>query len=473
MEDNLQQQLQLSITANNTHTLLSIKPPAGNARTPVDLCCVVDVSGSMASEATLKSITGDVESYSLSVLDVVKHSVKTIIHNLQDNDRLSIVTFETRGKVIFSLTTMDDKGRKKALDEVEKLVTGGGTNMWEGLELGLDEMVKQAAIKEKNTALLLLTDGMPDSNPQGYLNLLRGYKEKKTFACSIHTFGFGYSLDSVLLNDIAVEGNGSYAFIPDSSLVGTVFVNALTNLLTTCATNVTLTLEPINGAVIPTNGILGGHRVTTTPQGQHVISLGAVKFDQSTDVVTLLTLPKEAKPYLRATLAYTNLNTKCPGNVVVEGVHQGDDKNIQVQKFRLLFVDCLRNVMPKAKEGKSTDTLKYVNDLVKEIETSSVKDDPFLLDLLKDLQGQTTEALENVDAFKRWGQHFLPSLLCAHLNQQCNNFKDFGVQHYAKELFTRIRDEIDDTFLKIPPPVPTKKNAAPVNMAVYYNAGGG
>jgi len=179
MEDNLQQQLQLSITANNTHTLLSIKPPAGNARTPVDLCCVVDVSGSMASEATLKSITGDVESYSLSVLDVVKHSVKTIIHNLQDNDRLSIVTFETRGKVIFSLTTMDDKGRKKALDEVEKLVTGGGTNMWEGLELGLDEMVKQAAIKEKNTALLLLTDGMPDSNPQGYLNLLRGYKEKK------------------------------------------------------------------------------------------------------------------------------------------------------------------------------------------------------------------------------------------------------------------------------------------------------
>jgi len=65
-----------------------------------------------------------------------------------------------------------------ALDEVEKLTTAGGTNMWEGLELGLDAMNKDAAKKDKNTALLLLTDGMPDSNPKGYLNLLREYKEK-------------------------------------------------------------------------------------------------------------------------------------------------------------------------------------------------------------------------------------------------------------------------------------------------------
>jgi hypothetical protein len=36
----------------------------------------------------------------------------------------------------------------------------------------------------------------------------------------MNTFGFGYSLDSALLNDISHEGNGTYAFIPDSSLVG-------------------------------------------------------------------------------------------------------------------------------------------------------------------------------------------------------------------------------------------------------------
>ncbi len=62
------------------------------------------------------------------------------------------------------------------------------------------------------------------------------------------TFGFGYNLDSILLEELAVEGDGMYAFIPDSSFVGTIFVNALSNLLTTAAYNMQLSLEPLNGA---------------------------------------------------------------------------------------------------------------------------------------------------------------------------------------------------------------------------------
>jgi len=198
-----------------------------------------------------------------------------------------------------------------------------------------------------------------------------------------------------------------------------------------------------------------------------------VKFDQSKDIVARVTLPKEDVPYLRATLTYNNLFSKTNVKESVEGVRREDDKNIQIHKFRLLFVDRLRDVMKQAKSDKPTNTLNIVNQLVKDIESSLVKDDAFVVDLLKDLQGQTTEALEKDESYKRWGQHFLPSLMGAHLHQQCNNFKDFGVQHYAGKLFTQIRDEIDNTFLKIPPPVPSRKDAAPVNMSAYYNAGGG
>jgi hypothetical protein len=46
-------------------------------------------------------------------------------------------------------------------------------------------------------------------------------------------------LDSKLLEDISILGNsGTYAFIPDGSFVGTIFVNAISTLLTTAATNV-------------------------------------------------------------------------------------------------------------------------------------------------------------------------------------------------------------------------------------------
>lgn len=43
-------------------------------------------------------------------------------------------------------------------------------------------------------------------------------------------------MESSLLDELAIEGNGNYSFIPDSSFVGTIFVNALSNFLCTFAT---------------------------------------------------------------------------------------------------------------------------------------------------------------------------------------------------------------------------------------------
>jgi hypothetical protein len=51
-------------------------------RAPLDVVCVVDLSGSMDAAATLTSNSGhghDREGNGLTVLDIVKHAVKTII----------------------------------------------------------------------------------------------------------------------------------------------------------------------------------------------------------------------------------------------------------------------------------------------------------------------------------------------------------------------------------------------------------
>jgi hypothetical protein len=71
------------------------------------------------------------------------------------------------------------------------------------------------------------------------LKSLENLKKQTNFTCAVNTFGFGYKLNSKLLEDISILGNsGSYAFIPDGSFVGTIFVNAISTLLTTAATNV-------------------------------------------------------------------------------------------------------------------------------------------------------------------------------------------------------------------------------------------
>merc|ERR1719178_135896 len=110
--------------------------------------------------------------------------------------------------------------------------------------------------------------------------MLKRHKEKEggTLPCTISTFGFGYELDSELLSELAIAGSGTYAFIPDAGFVGTVFVNAMTNLLVTIAKDATLTLKPLNGASFAAGAaVMGGHPSTKAGDSL-VIDLGSIQF---------------------------------------------------------------------------------------------------------------------------------------------------------------------------------------------------
>ena len=59
----------------------------------------------------------------------------------------------------------------------------------------------------------------------------------------IYTFGFGYNLKEGLLQSIAEFSGGDYCFIPDASMLGTVFNHAVANLKSIYAQKATLTLR--------------------------------------------------------------------------------------------------------------------------------------------------------------------------------------------------------------------------------------
>ena len=66
--------------------------------------------------------------------------------------------------------------------------------------------------------------------------------DTRKIPCRIFTFGFGYELDSEMLSEISNAGSGAYNFIPTAAMVGTVFVNAISNIRTTFATNAKIKL---------------------------------------------------------------------------------------------------------------------------------------------------------------------------------------------------------------------------------------
>ena len=217
-------------------------------RAAVDLVCVVDTSGSMSSDATVQDTAGHTESYGITVLDIVKHAVRSVAGMLGPNDRLAVVAFSSTARVVMPFTAMSVVGKETVTRVLGGLEPRGGTNLWDGQYVAM-ELARTAV---NNTAILLLTDGCPtDHPPRGHIPTMTSYYDalgaKRSF--SVHTFGFGYSLQSDLLNSIAEKSSGLFVFIPDAGLVGTVFINTVSSLLATVSPQVHLEIEVSNPSV--------------------------------------------------------------------------------------------------------------------------------------------------------------------------------------------------------------------------------
>ncbi|CAF0751215.1 unnamed protein product [Didymodactylos carnosus] len=275
---------------------------------------------------------------------------------------------------------------------------------------------------------------------------------------------------------------GTYSFIPDGGFVGTVFVNALSGVLTTVATNVSLEVKPTHEHIFLGDNYTAWYNSEKSDDGGKKFHIGSIMYGQSKDLIIPITTSKDHldSPYLTVSLNYTSQSKKVIVNCMVHADTMDAQpgmvsRDIMIHQQRLEFVkqvQMAKNYM----EFKSIETAqKTIKTFEEEIKSSSVQNDPFIIDLVKDLTGQVYESLSKQEWFARWGKHYLPSLTRAHLLQICNNFKDPGVQHYGGELFNKLRDEIDDIFCKLPAPKPSvrQRSASPIQMTNFYNASAG
>ena len=492
--------------------LVTIQCPEGSqVKTPVDICVVIDTSGSMCSEAKAQSSSGMAESHGLSILDIVKHATTTIIESLGKDDRLAIVAYSSKARSVLPLTIMHDGGKALAKSALSALQPSGSTNLWDGLKMGMD-LLSADSNPKRLTACFVMTDGCPNIEPpRGHLPMLRRYKDSHApgFSCTINTYGFGYSLDSTLLDELAREGHGSYSFIPDPNFVGTVFGNSLANLCTTMAKKVRLTLEPMGSgaslqmervsasgndddddddAVIGKRraGTLGGYPCTRASWGWS-IDLGTLRYGQEKNLVIRIRAPDCSGPSVRATLSYEHVGASKALSISAANSASGSsagsasasasanvytieqesglptdlnnfENDLTFHKCRLEVVDTIYAAHVAYKKGDAETAVAIMQTL-----SASLRGDAMLSSqkrgrgLIKDITGQVTEALSKAEFYQKWGQHYLPSLAGAHLLQLCYNFKDPGVQFYGGTLFSTLQTHIDDLFNSLPPPTPSRR----------------
>ncbi|HLO51306.1 MAG TPA: VWA domain-containing protein [Kamptonema sp.] len=177
-----QRQLSISISATAEQLDRSI---------PLNLCLILDHSGSMGGRP----------------LDTVKQAAVKLVDRLNPGDRLSVIAFDHKAKVIVPNQFIDDPAKIKK--EIEKLRSAGGTAIDEGLKLGIEEMGKGK--KETVSQAFLLTDG---ENEHGDNNrCLKLAKLAVDYNMTLNSLGFGDDWNQEILEKIADAGGGTLSYI--------------------------------------------------------------------------------------------------------------------------------------------------------------------------------------------------------------------------------------------------------------------
>ena len=204
------------------YLLLEATPQgAGGVRLPLNLGIVLDRSGSMYDEKRL---------------DYVTEAVKYLIDHLGPEDRATVVAFADKAAVVATPEQLQsDKARvKQAIDDIDLLEIGGGTQMALGMEAALVEVEKNYSANRLNR-LLLLTDGQTYEERK-CLDLARQKRER--ISCS--TLGVGIEFNEKLLMEIAEASGANYHFINDASTIPDIFSRELQGLRNVALTNARL-----------------------------------------------------------------------------------------------------------------------------------------------------------------------------------------------------------------------------------------
>jgi len=168
---------------------LDLQPLASGA----DYVLVLDVSGSMSS----------------GKLSTLTHGVSQVIGDLDPNDRFRVITFNNSARDLtrgFEVATPENVAR--SLEQISRIAAGGGTNLYEGIELAVRKLDADRA-----TSLILVTDAVTNTgivDPRAFHKLMGKY--------DVRLFGFllGNSGSWPLMRTIAEASGGFHSQVSNA-----------------------------------------------------------------------------------------------------------------------------------------------------------------------------------------------------------------------------------------------------------------
>jgi len=178
------------------------------------LTFVIDVSGSMQQP---------------NRLPLVKQALRLLVDELNQGDRIGIVVYGSEARVLLEHTTAANKDA--ILSAIDSLNDEGSTNAEAGLRLGY-ELASKHFVPGAINRVILCSDGVAnvgETSPDGIRQKIRDYTAQ---GVDLSTIGFGMGdYNDSLMEQLADDGNGNYAYVDTLDEAKRIFVENLTGTL--------------------------------------------------------------------------------------------------------------------------------------------------------------------------------------------------------------------------------------------------
>lgn len=228
---------------NKTHRLVQIGLKARKIESKnlpaSNFVFLIDVSGSM---------------FGPTRLELVKSSLRLLVNNLREKDRVAIVTYCGDARVALPSTPGNEK--QKIKDALETLTAGGSTAGGAGIKEAY-RIAQKNFIAQGNNRIILCTDGdfnVGASSETELENLIES-KRKGGIFLTVLGYGMGNYKDNKM-QILAQKGNGNHAYIDNIQEANKVLVNEFGSTMYVVAKDVKLQVE-FNPAKVQSYRLVG------------------------------------------------------------------------------------------------------------------------------------------------------------------------------------------------------------------------
>lgn len=229
---------------------------------PLNVCLVLDRSTSMQGEK----------------MDIVKAAAIQVLRNLRMQDILSVVAFSDRAEVIIPASYHEEKTRLEA--KIQMIRPSGATEIYQGLEAGVKEVMRSLDSKRINH-IILLTDGRTYGDEQQCLALASKLAEH---GIGISGMGIGQEWNDIFLDVLSTRTGGSSAYMAQPQDIKRLLLEKFNALAQTYAEDVILDTKLLEGVELTY-----AFRLHPDPSpialDENALHLGSILQDSSTEII--------------------------------------------------------------------------------------------------------------------------------------------------------------------------------------------